>query len=318
MKTRTRLATLVCVLSLSATAFAQPVDLRGPAPVQGESLRTTTHVETEPGPLSMTMQGQQMQGQIQTTTDNATLLEFLEVDGTQVNKVRSTTEKNLSNSKMTLFGQTQDQAQGQEMEGVTLTMTRTDQGWDTEVGGTPVPQQMIDVLEQAGYVDPASMYPAQPVAVGESWKVSGQELTALMAAAGVPGSEVNGESSFTLTEVKVIDGIRTAVINYELNMAISMNMPVPGMDMKIDTDMVGKGQILRRLDNYTDTNTMEGSMVIQTEMKQGGQMMMEMNMDMPVKYTVQTERIGGGGNAPQDVEDAIDDAVEDEPALPRK
>ena len=309
MKTRTKLATLLCALALSATAHAQQVDLRGPAPTQGLAIRTTTNVQTDPGTLNMTMQGQQMQGQIQTTTDNVTLMEYLQVDAGQVNQVRSTTEKNLSNSKMTLFGQTQEQAQGQEIEGVTLTMSRTEDGWDTELGGTPVPPQMSDVLEQAGYVDPAAYYPAQPVAVGDSWEVSGQELTALMAAAGVPGSEVDGESTFTLKEVRVIEGVQTAVIDYELNMTVTMDMPAQGMEMALTTDMVGKGQILRRLDTYTDTNSLEGTMVIQTEMKQGGQPMMTIDMNMPVRYTVTTERVAANDAA--DVDDA-------EPALPRK
>ncbi|MEM1353806.1 MAG: hypothetical protein AAGH88_02875 [Planctomycetota bacterium] len=313
MNTLSRFCTLGSVLSLCASALAQPVDLRGPAPQEGETLRTTSVVKTDRGDLNMSMQGQQMQGQIQTETENVSLLEYLDVTNSRVDQVRMTTERNRNTTKMTLLGQEQEQVQGQEIEGVTLTMSRTDEGWDTELGGTPVPPQISDILGQAGYVDPASLYPAQPVSVGDSWEVSGPELASLMAAAGIPGSSVDGESNFTLKEIAVIEGARTAVIDYELNMTVKVDMGMPGVDIVIVTDMVGRGKILRRLDNYTDTNELEGSMVIQTEMSQGGQPMMSMDTSLPVRYSIQTERAGGAQPGVGAIEEA-----EDEPALPRR
>ena len=65
----------------------EKVDLRGPAPEAGETLVVTVVSKTEPGTLSMTLQGQTVVGEMQTDSVNVIEQTVLETAGGTPTKV---------------------------------------------------------------------------------------------------------------------------------------------------------------------------------------------------------------------------------------
>lgn len=279
----TRRLALFATLVLCLPAMGQAVDLRGPAREQGTGYLLLSQTQAEQGNMDMSFQGQVIQGKMETDTDQRVRYEFLEVEGEQVNQVRMTTERMRTVSKTEMMGQVQEQNQGAEMEGMTLTTTRTEDGWETDVQGGALPPQAAEMISGMGFYDIRDLYPAEPVAPGGTWEVTGEQLSAMMSTGGMPGATADGTSKFTLAEVKDIDGVATAIINYDLDFTVTMAMEQPGMVINITTDMIGKGTIHRRLDTYLESNTMEGSMVITMNTMQGETMLMQMDAEMPVK-----------------------------------
>lgn len=281
----TRQLALFATLMLCLPALGQQVDLRGPTREAGTGYLMLNQTQTDQGTMDMSIQGQVLQGKMETDTDQRIRYEFLEVADGQVNQVRMTTERMRTVSKTEMMGQVQEQNQGAEMEGMILTTTRTEDGWQTQVDGGALPQQAAQMISEMGFYDVRDLYPAEPVAPGGTWEITGEQLSAMMSIAGMPGSTADGTSKFTLAEVKDIDGVPTAIINYDLDFTVTMVMEQPGMTMNITTDMIGKGTIHRRLDTYLESNTMEGSMVITMNTMQGEQMAMQMDAEMPVRVS---------------------------------
>lgn len=264
------------------------VDLRGPGLASGDTFLVVRETQTESSDLEMTVQGQQMQGEMAAENTGTTRVEILEAEDGSPTFVRETIESFSNVTQMTMLGQTQEQEQGQEMVGVVIERELTDEGWRTEVVEGNLPAEATDMLEESGFTAPNALYPAGPIAVGESWTIEGEAMSLLSGAAGLPGAHITGDAEFELVEVRDIDGVPTAVIHYSMEMQMEMKMDQPGMAINIDVDMVGGGVILRRLDLYMDDNTFEGTMAYEMNMGQGGQTIMEMTSEMPMTSRTRT------------------------------
>lgn len=274
-------------LLAAAPVSADAVDLRGPGLEAGDSYRVVRTMETEPSELDMTVQGQAMPGELSTDSEGETRVEVLDATDGSPTHVRETTLSNESVMQMTMLGQTQEQVQGQEMVGVVLERELADDGWRTEVVEGNLPAEAADLLEETGYTVPNMMYPAEPVNVGDTWTIDGEAMGLMAGAAGLPGAHVSGEAEFELVEVREIDGVLTAIMTYSMDMRLEMKMDQPGMAITIDVQMVGGGEVHRRLDRYMDDNTFEGTMAYEMSMAQGGQTIMEMTSEMPMTSRTQ-------------------------------
>ena len=272
--------------ALLAPAFATPaqaIDLYGPPLQAGDTYQVATHTTTEPGNLTMSMFDQKMTGESQVNNNNTILVEILETEDGQPTHVNQTFIENRSITTLTLDGQpAQEQKQGQELEGMVLDQRLTEDGWVTQIGGIAVPPEVEDILANTQFVAPNVLYPTDPVEIGDSWIVDGAELAALLAATGIPGATAAGEGVFELVEIQDIDGVSTAIIAYDMDVAMSFDMKIEGAGFEMHIEMVGKGMIHRRLDRYIDTNTFEGTMGFTMQAEHEGQVMMQMESEMPV------------------------------------
>ncbi|MEM6259274.1 MAG: hypothetical protein AAGI37_13400 [Planctomycetota bacterium] len=284
MRLRTAATTLALLLAMPAlTAFGEKVDLRGPAPEAGETLVNTVESSTEPGTLNMSVQGQVLQGQMETDSTNVIEQKILEVTDGEPTKVESKFVKAKSVTKTTMFGQTQEQ-EDTNMQGAVMTQTKTTDGWETDVQGAGLPQEAKDLIKKAGYVDPRLVFPDKPVGVGDKWKIEDELMQAFMGQTGIPGAKFEGEMSFEMVDLKKDDGKLVAVLDFTMDGTITMNMsPDPGTNMDMVIKMKGDGTINRDLSNYTTSQDFEGDMDMTMEMSAGGQQAMKMSAEMPMK-----------------------------------
>lgn len=288
MRLRTAATTLALLLALPA--LGEKVDLRGPAPEAGETLVMTVKSETDPGTLNMSVQGQVLQGQMETDSENVIEQKILEVENGTPSKVQSKFVKAKSVSKTTMFGQTQEQ-EDTNMQGAVMTQTKTNDGWETEVEGAQLPQEAKDMIKNAGYVDPRIVFPDKPVGVGDKWKVEDELMQAFMGQTGIPGAKFEGEMAFEMVDLKKNDGKLIAVLDFQMDGKITMNLsPDPTTTMDMVIKMKGDGSIYRNLTNYTTNQDFEGDMDMTMEMTAGGQQAMKMTAQMPMKVTQSQER----------------------------
>jgi len=288
MRLKTAAAALALLLALPA--LSEKVDLRGPAPEVGETLVVTVESETEPGALNMTVQGQVLQGQMETDSTNIIEQTILEVEDGQPTKVRSKFIEAKSISKTTMFGQTQEQ-EDTNMQGAVMTQTKTDDGWQTDVEGAQLPQEAKDLIKGAGYVDPRIVFPDKPVGVGDKWKIEDELMQAFMGQTGIPGAKFEGEMTMEMVDLKDDDGQLVAVLDFKMDGTITMNLsPDPTTTMDMVIKMKGDGTIDRNLSSYTTKQDFEGDMDMTMEMTAGGKQAMKMTAKMPMKVKQSQER----------------------------
>lgn len=288
MRLRTAATTLALLLALPA--LSEKVDLRGPAPEAGETLVMTVKSETDPGTLNMSVQGQVLQGQMETDSENVIEQKILEVENGTPSKVQSKFVKAKSVVKTTMFGQTQEQ-EDTNMQGAVMTQTKTNDGWENEVEGAQLPQEAKDMIKNAGYVDPRMVFPDKPVGVGDKWKVEDELMQAFMGQTGIPGAKFEGEMAFEMVDLKKDDGKLIAVLDFQMDGKITVNLsPDPTTTMDMVMKMKGDGSIYRNLTNYTTNQDFEGDMDMTMEMTAGGQQAMKMTAQMPMKVTQSQER----------------------------
>ncbi len=278
----------LAALLIAGSALAEKVDLRGPAPQAGQTLQTTTDTESEQGNLSMTVQGQVVDGQMSTKSHQEIVTKILEVTDGEVTKVETTFVKSKSVNTMNVFGQEQEQ-EDTNLEGLVMTQTKTEDGWQTEAKGGQLPQEAKDMMKKAGYADQRHAFPAEPVEVGHKWELEGEQIGAFMGQGSMPGAKFDGEMEFELIEVKEVNGKKVAVIEYELDGKIIIEMLPQGMQMDLDINMKGEGLIERDLSAYTNNNVFEGDMDFSMAMNANGQPIMNMTAKMPVKTSATQE-----------------------------
>jgi|GEM_PF-2196330 len=288
---RRPLTATALALLLTLPALGEKVDLRGPAPKAGEVTINTVESTMEAGNLNMNMQGQNMQGQMEMSTNHVIETTLVEVTESEASKVQHKFEKAVTKTKMTIFGQQQEQ-EDDSMEGATMTQTKTDDGWETTIEGAAIPPQATDMIKKASYADQRIVFPDKPVGIGDKWKAEDELLQTFMGQSGLPGAKIEGEMAFEVVEIKEVDGKKIVVIDYTIDGKVKMDMsPDPNSKMDMTIDMEGKGQIERNVSDYTTTQVFEGKMNITNEMSTGGQQVMKMTGTMPMKTkTSQTRK----------------------------
>ncbi len=287
---RLKIAATTLALLLALPALSEKVDLRGPAPEAGETIVATVETDTDPGTLNMSVQGQVLQGQMETDSTNVIEQKILEVTEGTPTKIQSKFVKAKSVSKTTMFGQTNEQ-EDTNMQGAILTQTKTADGWETEVEGAALPDEAKDMIKNAGYVDPRMVFPDKPVGVGDKWKIEDEMMQAFMGQSGIPGAKFEGEMAFEMVDLKKEDGKLIAVLDFKMDGTITMDMsPEPTTKVNISIKMKGDGSIYRNLTNYTTAQDFEGDMDMNMEMTANGQQAMKMTATMPMKVKQTQER----------------------------
>jgi hypothetical protein len=288
MRLKTAATTLALLLALPA--LGEKVDLRGPAPEAGETVVSTVNTDTDAGELNMTVQGQVLQGQMETDGVNVIEQTIVEVKDGQPTKVKSRFVKAKSISKTTMFGQTQEQ-EDTNMQGAVMTQTKTEDGWSTEVEGSQLPNEAKDMIKNASYIDPRLVFPDKPVGVGDKWKIEDELMQSFMGQTGIPGAKFKGEMNFEMVDLKKDDGKLIAVLDFTMDGTITMNLsPDENTTMNMVIKMKGDGTIDRNLTNYTTNQDFEGEMDMSMKMTAGGQEAMKMTSKMPLKVKQTQER----------------------------
>ena len=283
--------TVVLALLISLPALGQKVDLRGPAPQQGDAYTTTSRTTGQTGKMEIVAQGQTLPGQM--TMDSTTVIdvELQAVKDGQPTKVQTTFTKSVSKTKTVMLGQEQEQEET-SMQGAVMTQTKTDDGWSTTVKGGNVPAEAKDIIKNAGYVDQRLIFPDHEVAVGEEWEIKDELLQSFMGQSGIPGAKMKGTIVCKLVEIKNVDGKQVAVIDYQMDGTITMEMsPNPQMTMDMTIRMAGKGKMNRNLTDWTTDQDFAGDMDMDMATSVNGQQALKMTATMPMDVkTTQTRK----------------------------
>lgn len=288
MRLTTAAATLALMLALPA--LGEKVDLRGPAPEAGETLVTTVKTETDPGTLNMTIEGQVVQGQMETDSTNVIEQKILEVEEGEPTKVQIKFIKAKTTSKTTVQGNTSKQEDA-SMQGTVMTQTKTADGWGAEVEGNALPQEAKDLIKNAGYVDQRLVFPDKPVGIGDKWEIEDELMQAFMGQTGIPGAKFKGDMKFEMVDLKKEDGQLIAALDFQMDGAITMEMsPDPTNKVSITIKIKGDGTVYRNVSNYTTAQDFEGDMEMDMSVTGGGQVAMTMKASMPMKVDQTQER----------------------------
>lgn len=279
---RLPLTTALATLLIAGGSLAQAVDLRGPAPKADQTTVTTVDTVSEKGTLNMVIQGQQLPGEMTTKAHQEIQTKVLEVTEGEATKVETTYLKSKTTNNTTIMGQTQNEDDTQ-LEGVVMVQTKTADGWKTETKGGQFPPEAADLLKEAAYVDPRLSFPAEPVNVGHKWEIKDEMMAAYMGQASMPGAKFTGVIKFELMNVKDVGGVKIAMIDYDMDGAITMDLAPQGAQMDMTIKMKGKGQLERELTTYTSINAFKGDMDMAMKMSVDGQALMEMTAKMPIK-----------------------------------
>jgi len=280
--TRRQLIPLLAAFAPALASLAQPTDLRGPGYGVDDTFDTVADVQTQPGELELTMQGQILEGTFATQQHTRIRIHILRIDDGQVTQVNTTILENTQSTDTVIREQEQHQEQGEEMEQTSFIQTLTPQGWQTDVQSEVLPDQAKDLLREAPYVDPHGLFPEQPVEPGYEWQVEGPVLASLMSNSVLPGAAVDGTVTMRFVEIRVVDGRELAVIEFDLDGTITTSTSQIGSDITVQTQMLAAGTLLRDLSTYTNDITSEGALVMNMSMQQAGVVELEMTAQMPM------------------------------------
>jgi len=270
------------LLLVAGSVLAEPVDLRGPAPEAGRTVVSTIESETDTGTLNMMIQGQPIQGTMSTKSSYEVMTKIAQVSEGSPNKVNLKFVKAKTLNVMNFLGQEQKQEDA-SMQGVELEQVKGEEGWKTEVKAGNLPAEAKEIIQKAGYVDQRTAYPDKPVAVGEAWKITGEQIAAFMGQGGMPGMSFEGSVDCKLAEIKVVDGVQTAFVPYKLDGTMKLEMDQQGMKMTMSIKMKGEGTLERNLADFTTASSFAGDMIMDMAMTANGQPMMTTNASMPVR-----------------------------------
>ncbi|MBX2850371.1 MAG: hypothetical protein KTR15_01345 [Phycisphaeraceae bacterium] len=284
------LVSLTAFALLLTLAACQKVNLRGPALQPGETIVSTVESETEPGNMKVTVQGQAIQGQMQTSATNVIEQTILEVEDGQPTKVQMKFVVAKTVSKSTMNGQANEQ-EDTSLQGAVITQTKTADGWETQLEGSTLPPETRDIIKNAGYADQRLVFPDKPIGVGDKWEIEDELIQSFMGQTGIPGAKFEGDMSFEMIDLKKEDGQLIAVLDFRMDGTITMSMsPEPTSTMNMTITMKGGGTIYRNLTNYTTAQHFEGEMDMTMDMTTGGQPAMKMTTSMPMKVNQTQER----------------------------
>lgn len=284
-------ASLTALALLFTLAACQKVNLRGPAPVVGQTLVSSVETKTEPGNLAMNFPGQAIEGTMQTEATNVIEQTILEVQDGQPIKVQMKFLVAKTLSKSTINGQTNEE-EDTGMQGAVMTQTKTADGWETDIQGTDIPQEAKQMVKKAGYVDQRLVFPDKPVGIGHTWVIEDELMQSFMGQSGIPGATFAGDMTFKLVDLKEEeDGQQIAVLDFKMDGTVTMQMSTDSTTtVNIAIKMKGDGVIYRNLTHYTTAQDFEGDMNMNMNVTAGGEQAMTMNASMPMTVKQTQER----------------------------
>jgi len=259
--TRPRTATLAAALLAFTATAAHAADLRGPAPQEGDAYEfLITGEATERGRHIVAFDfGDPVEGTIESELHHRLRYDITDltrgtVTGAEITYVEVRTE-----SEYRIRGESTEEINGQEINGMSLRYEVEDGYWACDVDATmPLVEDYKDIMEHSGFYDPRLLYPAGDIAPDTTWTVTGDAIGAFPGSMLFPGAPVEGGAEFKFLGVEEIEGQPIAVIAITMDVAFEVDAVMQNWNTTLGGRQQFQGHIYRNLDTYLDTVVMEG------------------------------------------------------------
>ncbi|MEM9415604.1 MAG: hypothetical protein AAGA29_09035 [Planctomycetota bacterium] len=294
LKTLLAAATMTTLGTTAMPAWA--VDLRGPAPQQGQTYEySVTGEHTERGRYIYDTDGFVVEGSIESEIENRIRYEVTELTGATITGAKITFVALSTESEIRMNGERYEENIGRELSGLELEYEVRDGYWECDVDSPiALTQDGADMMENSGFYDPRLLYPAGDIAQDTTWSVEGVEINYFPAAMTFPGADVEGGGTFKYLGVTEEDGNTFAVIEFVFDVSFEIENNVQGMRTTTGTRTQYGGVIYRNLDTYMDTIVMEGTTVGYTQTAMAGSTMTQTKIE-PRRLRLE-QTAGGRGN----------------------
>jgi hypothetical protein len=272
---------LLVAVALTGCSAGPPQLLRGPARQKGEASRTEFRMTLKNGKIVLRGGGQSTEGTWSMTSTAVEDDEFLEVEGRQVTKLRTTVLTDDYSESMKIEGETQNKSEPGPLLGETILRQRLGGKWkNTLVGKDPTPKQQkeLDALPERENDD--DLLPEDPVKPGYTWKL---DATRLRKHFGSSCTGLTGESKKTF--------VRTTTFGGEECLLIDIVMDVKGKMLdddnnELDVELKAKGSAHQSLrTGYDVRTTMTGTMKMSGTVLENGQ---RVHIEMSGEVTIET------------------------------
>jgi hypothetical protein len=290
-----RMEALIPLLFLAAAlpspSPAQTYDLRGPAPKQGTILQERSEWKMSDGALTIEADGTVVRGRIDQENVSTEEVEIVQASGSQVTMLKYRVAEGWTRTTSSGEVGSSIQVEDGPLVGETALIERRHDGWSKTLLGREPDQRQKEWLAKP-FVDESEIYPAVPVAAGESWVVDAVELAALL---GLDRAlSVDGKATFTLDRVADEDGDRRAVVSYRLEIRGSV---LDDDKSPVDFKLGGSGVVRRSLTSYLDvSNRLTGQQYFEgTRVEEGKRA--RVTVAGPVEMTGSQTAIGDGDRA---------------------
>ncbi len=230
-------------------AQTQAYDLRGHAPAQGSIIQNRIEVKMPAGVLTLESGGTVSRAKAVEESVTMEEMEVVQTVNRQLTLGRIKIAEKWSRSSFERDGaDPQTTIKDDPLVGETLLIERRDDGWQkTLLGHEPNEQQKASLRKP--FTEDAEVYPARPVAPGESWTLEGAKLARLFGFGDALSAD--GKATYTLEKVIQEAGERRAVISYRLELRVRS---LDDDQSPVDLSIGGSGKIHRSLKSYLNVS----------------------------------------------------------------
>ncbi|MGF1485431.1 MAG: hypothetical protein ACFBZ8_13825 [Opitutales bacterium] len=277
-RTLAALGIFAALLQTSSTAADiatshETYDLRGPFDWTGRTLTKTSSFRINEGQFFGNIQGNKI-GLTQNVANNETRrVRIRHMDGPHVTYAEVTVLE--SQELMTMTTQAGQLAQREETvsplldRSIRIRRTGSGIGYNFElVGEAPDFEQIAAMEELAFPADPGIPFPEKPVAIGESWSVTGNKLNAFL---DMAEDNLDGEAQLTLLGVEQVAGETIAIVDIQLRF-ITSTAGKRAQDFEGAVEMNASGTIERNLAlSINRLVRLVGTMSVKGQVVEGGE-----------------------------------------------
>ncbi len=283
LKARLTVGLMICLMgALPLSASAQSTyDLRGPVPEIGTVFKETGQMRMGEAALTMFQNGQPVaQGQFtaQTMLDLSRKVLAVENGDVVAWEITVRTEDDLT--QITMAGSTQEVPDNSALDGQVVLYERQGEDWRARLAaGEPTPAQQEDL---DAFVDRHNRtdYPAEPIAVGESWPLPSEQMQAMFRLEEV--RSFDGQATGTLVAVEA-EGTR-ALIDWRMKAQVVM-ADEGGNEVEMILELTGRA--VRDLIHFIDV---ESSAAGTFSMKgPAGPMLMQLEGPVSFEYSTSVQ-----------------------------
>ncbi|GAA5215788.1 hypothetical protein ACFSJ3_10675 [Corallincola platygyrae] len=250
---------------------------------EGLIVHTQSNFHLYDGQLTLSLQGQHLQGSAEIMGTDTSQLEILSEEAGRPTVLKLTIVKEQVDTKVILGEEESVTSESGIFEGHSLLIQYKQGQWQKQLlGAEPTEQQRREL--KTGYTDDFESYPDGMVALGESWQFEGAELAQLMGFGSY--LSVDGSATMKFLEVVEYEGETCALITLQRLEMTAITLDGDGNEVTLNFG--GEGRVYRSLDRFIDRQVdFNGNMKMQTEAVMEGQKV-GIAINGPVTISVQS------------------------------
>jgi len=225
---------LLSFLALAAPAADEAYDLRGPAPIKGQTIDTRSTLLLKDSTVRLTIAGQTLKIKQTMTITSHEEEKFLAIDGRQVTKTQAKILKDHTKTIANFMGEDTTEEQDGDLAGEVIVSERLADGkWKhTLVDNSPSDKQKKELDKRVGPECDDDLFPARTVPVGHAWNVDASKLKKFF---GGSFSDLTGTVKQKFLRIEEVKGEKCAVI--EVTGPIKGRMKDDDGDLDFEMDL---------------------------------------------------------------------------------